>query len=260
MGTSVYIHTSPAGKVYIGIAENPLQRWANGCGYKDNALFSADIQLYGWDSFKHEIIAECQSREEAERLERDFILLLDSENPEKGYNQTHIKADLQRLLTERQPKAKPQPIETPSPFTEENAYKDYLLLAQLPQFEEIRQALTYIANLPQFRAKERPIEWVQGEFYEIPKNIYETADKNERFLYFFSPSSITMHGKGRYTQTEKISIVHGGLFINSFCLLTQNNITRYFISDIAPQYAAEMLFSFSVCEKMLAILERGETN
>lgn len=230
MGTSVYIHTSPAGKVYIGIAENPLQRWANGCGYNDNALFSADIERYGWDNFKHEIIAECQSREEAERLERDFILLLDSESPEKGYNQTHIKADLQRLLTERKPKAKPQQI-PPEPMTAENAYKDYLLLEELPQFEEIRAALCYIALLPQITEPVEPLKGL-GKYLEIPGTTHAVIKREQnRFLYHFTKQGITQ----------------SNLFSGGLLMMNAESNPRYFISDFAPACAAEMLYSFSLC-------------
>ena len=55
----VYKHTVPNGKVYIGITKlNPLERWKNGHGYKDNTKFFNDIILYGWLNIKHEILFE----------------------------------------------------------------------------------------------------------------------------------------------------------------------------------------------------------
>ena len=92
--TSVYLHKFPNGKVYVGIADNPEQRWNGGTGYAGNPAMHADIMLYGWRNIEHIIIAECATREEALELEREYILLYDSENPEKGYNQTSIKTDL----------------------------------------------------------------------------------------------------------------------------------------------------------------------
>lgn len=100
--TSVYLHKFPNGKVYVGIADNPQERWGYGSGYINNADMYADIQYYGWRNIEHLIIAECDTREEALMLEREYILLYDSENPEKGYNQTSIKSELtKRVMTKR---------------------------------------------------------------------------------------------------------------------------------------------------------------
>lgn len=53
----VYRHTSPNGKVYIGItSRKPEQRWKNVNGYKDSPKFYNAIKKYGWDNFKHEIL------------------------------------------------------------------------------------------------------------------------------------------------------------------------------------------------------------
>ena len=89
--TYVYVHLFPNGKAYVGIADNPEQRWKSGHGYKDNPEMYEDILLYGWRNIQHIIAAECNTREEALTLEREYILAYDSENPEKGYNQTGIK-------------------------------------------------------------------------------------------------------------------------------------------------------------------------
>jgi predicted GIY-YIG superfamily endonuclease len=86
--TYVYMHLFPNGKVYIGIADDPEERWGNGMGYENNRAMFADIVRYGWQNIKHTILTECPTREDALRTERGYILLYDSENPEKGYNQT----------------------------------------------------------------------------------------------------------------------------------------------------------------------------
>ena len=65
----VYKHTSPEGKVYIGITSmNPERRWNGGLGYARNLYFLADIMYFGWKNFKHEIIASDMSKQEAEKL------------------------------------------------------------------------------------------------------------------------------------------------------------------------------------------------
>jgi group I intron endonuclease len=83
----VYRHTSPNGKVYIGITgRNPLSRWRDGRGYKQNPHFWSAIQKYGWDNFAHEILFSGLSKDDACVREVEFISLHRSNNPEYGYN------------------------------------------------------------------------------------------------------------------------------------------------------------------------------
>ena len=228
MGTSVYIHTSPAGKVYIGIAENPLQRWANGCGYNDNALFSADIERYGWDNFKHEIIAECQSREEAERLERDFILLLDSESPEKGYNQTRIKAHLHTLLANG--KEIPDHRRTGSDRPPA-ALADYLELYQSPNYADIMEALFYLAKLEE-------IAPCKDGLFQIPEKIFYTIERNNRSINLLFPGG--WPGKGYIFFPTLITRTH-----------TETQYIEFFTGRSAPEYAQEILDCFRACAEKL---------
>lgn len=84
---TLYKHTAPNGKVYIGItSRKPEARWEGGKGYKSNAHFYKAIVFYGWDNIKHDILAEGLSKAEAERLEIDTIKAYDSTNRNKGYN------------------------------------------------------------------------------------------------------------------------------------------------------------------------------
>lgn len=85
----VYKHTSPSGKVYIGITNKhpPEKRWySNGSGYKRQQFFWRAIQKYGWDNFKHEILFENLTKDEACEKEIELIKIYDSTNPNKGYN------------------------------------------------------------------------------------------------------------------------------------------------------------------------------
>lgn len=83
----VYKHTSPSGKVYIGMTRDKLQhRWKGGHGYDNNPHFSRAIKKYGWTSFLHEVMAEGLTQREAEKLEIELIAKYDSTNPAKGYN------------------------------------------------------------------------------------------------------------------------------------------------------------------------------
>lgn len=83
----VYKHTSPNGKVYIGITcQNPLKRWRNGKGYETQVLFYRAIVKYGWDNFEHEILYSGLTKEEAEQKEINLIKQYKSDVSEHGYN------------------------------------------------------------------------------------------------------------------------------------------------------------------------------
>lgn len=86
----VYKHTSPDGKVYIGITSQPVSaRWGvGGREYKSNSHLWSAIQLYGWDNFKHQIVASGLSKSDACQLEIYLIAKYDSTDPDKGYNHT----------------------------------------------------------------------------------------------------------------------------------------------------------------------------
>lgn len=83
----VYKHTSPNGKVYIGLTRQKVERrWRNGKGYSNNEHFSRSIAKYGWDNFSHEILASELTREEAEKMEISLIALYKSNDERYGYN------------------------------------------------------------------------------------------------------------------------------------------------------------------------------
>jgi group I intron endonuclease len=85
---TVYKHTSPSGKVYIGITmQAPAKRWGReGVGYKHSPHFLAAIQKYGWDNIHHEIIAEGLNQAEAEQLEIELIAKYKAADKAHGYN------------------------------------------------------------------------------------------------------------------------------------------------------------------------------
>lgn len=84
---SVYKHTSPSGKVYIGIAKDPKHRWrGDGNGYKGSTRIWYAIQKYGWGNFTHEILARNLTRDEACRIEIAAIRSLKATDPNYGYN------------------------------------------------------------------------------------------------------------------------------------------------------------------------------
>lgn len=85
---TVYMHTTPNGKVYVGITSqtNINRRWQCGMGYRMQPMFYRAIVKYGWDNIKHEILYSGLSKEEAEKIEIALITMHDSTNPSHGYN------------------------------------------------------------------------------------------------------------------------------------------------------------------------------
>lgn len=80
---SVYRHTSPSGKCYIGITKrNPEKRWGAGgsqylkittSGTPKHPAFYNSIIKYGWNNIKHEILFSGLSKDRACSLEQSLI-------------------------------------------------------------------------------------------------------------------------------------------------------------------------------------------
>ena len=85
---SVYVHTCPNKKKYVGMTkcENIQGRWRYGHGYKHDTDFQNAISEFGWCNISHEIIATGLCKEDAEALERSLISQLMTTNPNFGYN------------------------------------------------------------------------------------------------------------------------------------------------------------------------------
>lgn len=84
---SVYRHTAPNGKVYVGITgRNPVSRWANGFGYRSQKVFFRAICKYGWDNFTHEILHSGLCKEEAGQKEVELIRYHRANERSFGYN------------------------------------------------------------------------------------------------------------------------------------------------------------------------------
>lgn len=84
---SVYKHTSPSGKVYIGVTkQQPHLRWQNGLGYRTQEYFYRAILKYGWDNFEHEIVYQTESYVDANSKEIELIAKYNSTDKNYGYN------------------------------------------------------------------------------------------------------------------------------------------------------------------------------
>lgn len=88
-GYTIYKHTTPSGKVYIGLTSVEVKkRWLNGRGYRRNNYFWNAICKYGWDNIKHEILETGLSKEEASEAEKKYIAMYRSCEMDYGYNLT----------------------------------------------------------------------------------------------------------------------------------------------------------------------------
>lgn len=86
----VYCHTLISdGRKYIGITcNNPRKRWNYGNGYRKNKYFYRAIKKYGWDSFKHDILFEDLTKEEACQKEQELIREFKTTDNAFGFNLT----------------------------------------------------------------------------------------------------------------------------------------------------------------------------
>ena len=85
----VYRHTTPSGKVYIGITKQEQKtRWQNGRGYITNIVFYRAIKKYGWDNIDHEILLEGLTEEDAKEAEVYLIAKHNATDRRYGYNIT----------------------------------------------------------------------------------------------------------------------------------------------------------------------------
>ena len=71
----LYRHTSPSGKVYIGItSKKPHIRWGlNGHNYLSSKAFYNAILKYGWNNIKHEVLFPDLEEDRAKKLEISLI-------------------------------------------------------------------------------------------------------------------------------------------------------------------------------------------
>lgn len=89
MGYTVYKHTCPNNRVYIGITrQQPKRRWGDGMCYMNSKRFFAAIVKYGWDNISHEILESGLTYGEAKKKEIEYIEKFKSNDERFGYNMT----------------------------------------------------------------------------------------------------------------------------------------------------------------------------
>lgn len=101
----IYIHTCPNHYTYVGMSQKPKQRWNKGEGYKNNKEFYQNIQRFGWENIKHEIVAETNYRWIAQKIERTLITHF--KKKKISFNENNIET---KLLEEDRVKIKKKRI------------------------------------------------------------------------------------------------------------------------------------------------------
>lgn len=81
------MHRSPSMKVYIGLtSQKPQHRWGRGGkNYRTQPFYYA-IRKYGWNNIEHIVLAETESRNEARKLEKEYIARFNATDRAHGYN------------------------------------------------------------------------------------------------------------------------------------------------------------------------------
>lgn len=120
----LYVHTMPNGKIYVGMTKDADQRWKNGKGYMQHYEFSRDIEKYGWENIKHEIIDIYEDEETCHYYEMLYIVMLDAENPDVGYNKTFYKYSLMKKYIAKTQYETPEDIIIPE-SQETNIFEIY---------------------------------------------------------------------------------------------------------------------------------------
>lgn len=84
---TIYCHIFPNKKRYIGLTKTSLSvRWENGKKYKTCPLVNRAINKYGWENINHEILGEYETKQEAEIMERIYIIQYKTNDLKYGYN------------------------------------------------------------------------------------------------------------------------------------------------------------------------------
>lgn len=187
---TVYKHTTPSNKVYIGITcESVDKRWGkNGSGYHDNMHFWSAIQKYGWDNIVHEILFTDLSIDEASKKEIELIAKYESSDPKYGYNKT--------LGGE---------VGFPSEETREKLRQARRKLASDPEYiEKVRRSLT--GHFVSEETKQRISQANRGRKHLKPSRLKGVhLSESHKMKLRGKPSWIKGHTKYTHPSVMKIS-------------------------------------------------------
>ena len=84
---SIYVHTTPDGRKYVGCTSQELNKRSHGGShYKKNTRFYDAIKFFGWDNIQHKVLETVEDKKTALKREEYYTLLWRTNEPEFGYN------------------------------------------------------------------------------------------------------------------------------------------------------------------------------
>lgn len=84
---TIYCHTCPDGKKYIGMTSMRLcERFGKGRFYQETSRFGIAIKEFGWENIEHEVLESGLNFEEACDMEKHYIKLYKTTETDFGYN------------------------------------------------------------------------------------------------------------------------------------------------------------------------------
>lgn len=85
---TVYVHTTPSNKRYVGITRQDVnRRWRNGERYREG-YFKNAVKKYGWDNIQHKILHTGLDEQTAKEIEKQLIAEYKTMDRNFGYNRT----------------------------------------------------------------------------------------------------------------------------------------------------------------------------
>lgn len=174
----VYKHTTPNGKIYIGITcQNPVHRWGkDGKGYKHNRHFYNAITKYGWNNITHEILHSGLDAEQAGVLEQLYIAIYESSDTKKGYNNTSGGQVGFHLTTETKKKLSRNATIQLTKQWEDGAWREKMSSNASKQMKEQWKTIAWRTYMAQ-KSEER---WSDPLFREKVRNALNTTERKSK--------------------------------------------------------------------------------
>lgn len=179
----VYKHTTPSGKVYIGLTgKDPSTRWNNGNGY-NTQTFGHAVKKYGWNNIKSEILETNLTREEASTKEVDYILKYQSNDSCYGYNLTNGGELYFKLNDEAELRRKQSMSETGAYTLDYKLAKEIRCLYQSSDLSGEQIAKLYNVSRHAINNVVANRTWCDENYINIREQKYLEQVKEVRHLY-----------------------------------------------------------------------------
>ena len=163
---SLYVHTCPNGKKYIGITSMPVERrWRKGQAYENNSHFTNAIKKYGWENIKHKVLFSNLTEEKAKQLEKQYILMFKTNDRRYGYNITDGGEGVKGFRFSEESKRKMSEKRKGHKFSEEHNANISRALKGIPKSEEhkLKQRMTMTGRKASEETKKKFSEMRSGD-------------------------------------------------------------------------------------------------